>query len=447
MRLEQSKSSYWAYVKAGLVFTAFVLAKTTGFLPDLRRGGIMEPAALTFDGLSEPVAEQPLSPILLDSEIIIDTSVAKAARRRLLQITSSTAPVKQPPQLVNALPNQTAVVDKPFSFEIPLDAFQDPQGEAIRYLASRFNSSDALPQWLQFNSSSRQFAGTPSVPEVVVVNVTAVNLWLLSISTHFTITVSQSGNHSGSSSRNWIIAAVLPETVLILIYCILIPRRRAAEKAGLHAELIKNPEAGKISLRNQKETVRMEEVIPVAIEIANRVKITGYWGYTEFEVTLYKEAVHKLLRELAKQRVNLQFSTLQTDHKNTLINTIVTQTQHHFVPQQHCYTNCLAFFKAQLDPIQLEDVAPTIAQAIVKTLLELPDGQKTFFYAQAKPAPEIKVVTKSSEPVSLWIPSNSSKESKVRLSVGAMLSNQNQRKSKDTEIHYGTRAMGLDSST
>ena len=135
MRLEQPKSSYSAYVKAGLVFAAstaaFLLAKTTGFLPDWRRWGSEESTGLTVGDSAEnlltsmssqPLAEQTelfstasttdllytplltdfqeqsLPPILLDSqsegvmeqndEIVIDTSVVKAAQRRLLQTTS-----------------------------------------------------------------------------------------------------------------------------------------------------------------------------------------------------------------------------------------------------------------------------------------------------------------------------------------------------------------------
>lgn len=525
MRLEQSKSTYWAYVKAGLVFTAFFLAKTTGFLPDLRPWGreksleltvpdpggnsltvIMSEQAGPFASLPiisslTDIQEQPLSPILLDNhaqgvteqgdEILVDSSVAKATQRRLLQIFYSTTPVPMtstmtpnpvhlPPQLVEALPNQTAIVDKAFSFEIPLDAFQDPQGEAIQYLASRFNSSVVLPQWLQFDPLNRRFNGTPSVAEVIVVNVTAVNLWLLSITTHFTILVSQSDNSENTPRRNWIIAAVLPETLLILYHCIQIRRRRAAERIWLQAELERNPEAAKSnSIWEQQKTLRMEIVIPVAKEIANLVNITGYCGYNEMTVNSYKYAVRRLLGELEGRRVNLEFSSMQTEHKDALLNTIATQTQRHFVPHQRCYTNCVAFFKAQLDPFKLQKAAPKIAQAIVAALLKLPDGQKTFFLprdnpdSDFNPDPKYKekdwgpwfeaylkekeekkrttemrtlfeskqdnqttslgTESKSSESVSLWLTSDIDQESKVRLSSVAMLGDQNRKKSKEAE--------------
>ena len=53
-------------------------------------------------------------------------------------------PLNQPPQLMSALPEKIVIVGEPFSFTIPFGAFQDPQGEALQYVVSRYNNfSDA----------------------------------------------------------------------------------------------------------------------------------------------------------------------------------------------------------------------------------------------------------------------------------------------------------------
>jgi hypothetical protein len=162
MRLEQPKTSYLAYVKAGLVFAAstaaFLLAKTTGFLPDWWRSDSEESTELTIGDtadsvltsmrpkpLAEPIElfsagsttslsstplltdfqEQPLPPILLDS------SVVKAAQRRLLQTTS-------PVTVQSSIPNQ--VIDASQQYSYSLNHVFSP---GYNYL-----SAGILPSWL-----------------------------------------------------------------------------------------------------------------------------------------------------------------------------------------------------------------------------------------------------------------------------------------------------------
>ena len=186
MRLEQPQSSYSAYVKAGLVFAAstaaFLLAKTTGFLPDWRRWGSEESTELTVGDSSknlltamssQPLAEQTellstastdvsstpfltdfqepsLPPILLDSqsegvieqddEIVIDTSGVKAAQRRLLQTA-------YPVTVQSSIPNQ--VIDASLQYSYSLNNVFSPGYFAL--------SAGALPSWLSlqygFNGS------------------------------------------------------------------------------------------------------------------------------------------------------------------------------------------------------------------------------------------------------------------------------------------------------
>ena len=210
MRLEQPKSSYSAYVKAGLVFVAstaaFLLAKTTGFLPDWRRWGSEESTELTVGDSSEslltpmspePVAEQTeffstasttdlsstplltdfqeqsLPPILLDSqsegvieqgdEIIIDTSVVKAAQRRLLQ-TPSPVTVQAP------IPNQ--VIDASQQYSYSLNSVFSPGYFAL--------SAGTLPSWL-----SLQYGFTGSL--------NPGSAWDVAIQSHYAFVAANSG--------------------------------------------------------------------------------------------------------------------------------------------------------------------------------------------------------------------------------------------------------------
>ncbi len=193
MRLEQPKSSYSAYVKAGLIFAAstaaFLLAKTTGFLPDWRRWGSEESTELTVgdsseslltpmspeplteqtelfsvasttDLLSPPLLtdfqEQSLPPILLDrqsegvieqnDEIVIDTSVVKAAQRRLLQ-TASPVTVQTP------IPNQ--VIDALQQYNYNLNSVFSPGYFAL--------SAGTLPSWLSLQYGFTGSFNTPGL--------------------------------------------------------------------------------------------------------------------------------------------------------------------------------------------------------------------------------------------------------------------------------------------
>jgi len=81
----------------------------------------------------------------------------------------------QPPQLVTKTPRQVVSAGTPFSFTVPADTFVDPQGQPITYSAT-LPLGAALPSWLSFNATTRQFSGTaPAGKQVVGVVVRATN--------------------------------------------------------------------------------------------------------------------------------------------------------------------------------------------------------------------------------------------------------------------------------
>ena len=78
------------------------------------------------------------------------------------------------PTVVNEIPNQYAVAGTTFSYAFPSDTFNDVDGEALTYTATKADGND-LPMWLGFNASTRKFSGTPSTADVgtLAVKVTA----------------------------------------------------------------------------------------------------------------------------------------------------------------------------------------------------------------------------------------------------------------------------------
>ncbi|UBF25627.1 tandem-95 repeat protein [Kovacikia minuta CCNUW1] len=78
--------------------------------------------------------------------------------------------VNQAPVVGNAIANQTAIEDAPFSFTIPTNAFTDVDGDALAYTASLADGS-GLPDWLSFNSTTGTFSGTPDDPDLSTLNI------------------------------------------------------------------------------------------------------------------------------------------------------------------------------------------------------------------------------------------------------------------------------------
>jgi hypothetical protein len=66
-----------------------------------------------------------------------------------------------PPQLSTQISNQVANVLQPFNFFVPINTFQDINGDALNYRA-RLSSGGHLPSWLKFDVDTLRFHGTPS---------------------------------------------------------------------------------------------------------------------------------------------------------------------------------------------------------------------------------------------------------------------------------------------
>ncbi|MCB1876930.1 MAG: putative Ig domain-containing protein, partial [Chromatiales bacterium] len=75
------------------------------------------------------------------------------------------------PVVANAIPDQAATEDSPFSFQFASNTFSDPDvGDTLSYSASLSDDS-ALPAWLSFDSATRTFSGTPANADVGTISV------------------------------------------------------------------------------------------------------------------------------------------------------------------------------------------------------------------------------------------------------------------------------------
>ena len=92
-------------------------------------------------------------------------------------LTVDVTPVVDGPAVATALDDQVATINRPFSYEVPDDAFTAAEeGDALHYSATRGDGS-ALPGWLTFTASTRTFSGRPRSRDAgtMTINVTAAD--------------------------------------------------------------------------------------------------------------------------------------------------------------------------------------------------------------------------------------------------------------------------------
>ncbi|NWG32640.1 MAG: putative Ig domain-containing protein, partial [Rhodocyclaceae bacterium] len=95
---------------------------------------------------------------------------------------------RNPPALLNPLPDLQVALGMPFAFAIPAGSFTDPDGEAITYSVSSANG-EGWPSWLTFTPTTGVFSATPPVQGVFNIKVTATDAEGLSVSDEFAIDV------------------------------------------------------------------------------------------------------------------------------------------------------------------------------------------------------------------------------------------------------------------
>ena len=80
--------------------------------------------------------------------------------------------INETPELKFPLTNQNIEENSPFTYTIPVNTFSDGDiGSVLTYSATQTNGSP-LPNWLNFNATTRTFSGTPSSSDIGTISIT-----------------------------------------------------------------------------------------------------------------------------------------------------------------------------------------------------------------------------------------------------------------------------------
>jgi hypothetical protein len=153
------------------------------------------PAWLAFDINTRTFSGTPLNDDVGIYEIKVtatDISMTTATDVFTLTVVNT----NDAPTVANALSDQNTDEDALYSFTFDLNTFDDVDaGDSLSYTATLDNDAQ-LPDWLIFNSASRNFSGTPLNDDVgtIQIKVTATDQSLASISDTFALTVNNTND-------------------------------------------------------------------------------------------------------------------------------------------------------------------------------------------------------------------------------------------------------------
>jgi hypothetical protein len=74
--------------------------------------------------------------------------------------------LNDPPQVVNPIPDQNAIMNQPFRYVIPPETFYDEDQSDWTSISVSQPDGSPLPQWLSFDEASHQFTGIPLAKDV-----------------------------------------------------------------------------------------------------------------------------------------------------------------------------------------------------------------------------------------------------------------------------------------
>jgi VCBS repeat-containing protein len=160
-----------------------------------RADGSALPTWLAFDATTRTISGTPLNGDVGTLSVKV-TAMDVAGASAFDSFDVVVANTNDAPVVANAVADQLATEDAPFSFTVPAGAFSDVDvGDVLSYSATRVNGT-ALPSWLTFDAATRNFSGTPLNADVgtISVRVTATDTGGLSASDTFDVTVANTND-------------------------------------------------------------------------------------------------------------------------------------------------------------------------------------------------------------------------------------------------------------
>ncbi|MEQ1622991.1 MAG: VCBS domain-containing protein, partial [Methylococcales bacterium] len=123
------------------------------------------------------------------------------------------------PMLAQSISDQSGSENQAFRFELPVNTFSDFDNDDVVSITATFADSKPLPSWLEFNTATRVFSGTPTIGSAGVLDIKVIGTDTggLSASDVFTLTIGNTVDHDhqiigthgvdrleGSKHKDWI---------------------------------------------------------------------------------------------------------------------------------------------------------------------------------------------------------------------------------------------------
>ncbi len=123
------------------------------------------PAWLSFDSATRTFSGTPGNEHV--GNVVIKVTATDAAGSTAdASFTLTVNNTNDAPTLITGIANQQAIEDSAFSFQLPNATFADVDPEDTLTYSATLSNGNALPDWLEFDSATRTFSGTPTNSDV-----------------------------------------------------------------------------------------------------------------------------------------------------------------------------------------------------------------------------------------------------------------------------------------
>jgi hypothetical protein len=287
--------------------------------------------------------------------------------------------VNQAPIVLNVIPDRLSEkVDQPFSFLVAANTFFDSDpGDQNALVYSATQNGKALPSWIKFDSSTRQFTGTPLAPGKTLFNVIAkdpsnavgIANFTMDVGALSVIQTPVISLPPDYTIRNAFIGFGISGGGAFLLFLIKYCIKKTSNKKVQQA-LAANP------TDNEKDKQGYEEQVlkPIATYIYDNVAIAGsFESVSKAKVKSFISTVRNLDTELRKN--GICYEKLNEADRNIVHTTTVQKLKNIAHPHPEDDTCCssllrCSFFRAEITPKEIGKNVANIASAVDSALNE-----------------------------------------------------------------------------